>query len=220
MHKLALKTHQIFAQHADPTLAAPMEKYMKHRFKMFGIKRPQRNRLQRDILSEVGLPPPNEIVKVLKDLWKMEERECQYFGLDLVKRLVKKQPPGFIRTLEYLITHKSWWDTVDLLATSSGALMQVHPTLNPEVPNRWIETDHMWLQRSAILFQLKYKDQTNWGQLQTYILVVADSSEFFLQKAAGWALREYSKTAPHLVREFIDGHQLAKLTVREGSKYL
>lgn len=79
--------------------------------------------------------------------------------------------------------------------------------------------DELWLQRSAILFQLKYKEKTNETLLYRYIRQNTDSKEFFIQKAVGWALREYSKTNPESVKHFIEENRLPKLSIREGSKY-
>jgi 3-methyladenine DNA glycosylase AlkD len=78
----------------------------------------------------------------------------------------------------------------------------------------------MWLRRTAILFQLKYKQDTNEQLLYQYILRNADSKEFFIQKAIGWALREYSKTSPASVKEFLQDHEVSRLSYREGSKYI
>jgi 3-methyladenine DNA glycosylase AlkD len=123
--------------------------------------------------------------------------------------------------LEELIGVRSWWDTVDFLAPKlAGPLLLRYPELIGTYPGRWIESDNIWYQRSAILFQLDYKQQTDAQRLFDYIRRRADSREFFVQKAAGWALRQYSKTAPDAVREFIAGNELPPLTVREGLKWV
>lgn len=70
------------------------------------------------------------------------------------------------------------------------------------------------------MFQLKYKERTDEKLLFDYILRSADSDEFFIQKAIGWALREYSKTNPQAVRQFIGEHELKPLSRREGLKIL
>ena len=123
--------------------------------------------------------------------------------------------------MEQLITKKSWWDTVDMLAQKQvGWIAKNHPEVIEETIEKWSVSDHLWLRRSAILFQLKYKENTNEELLYRYIIINAESEDFFIQKAIGWALREYSKTNPQSVRDFIANHQLAKLSVREGSKYI
>ena len=101
-----------------------------------------------------------------------------------------------------------------------GEIVKRYPEVIEETINQWAVHDNMWLRRTAILFQLKYKEQTNENLLYHYINKNADSKEFFIQKAIGWALREYSKTNSESVKTFIEGNQLARLSVREGSKYL
>jgi 3-methyladenine DNA glycosylase AlkD len=122
--------------------------------------------------------------------------------------------------LERLITTKSWWDSVDSIAPLVGELARKYPELVEENINHWSKHDNYWLRRASILFQLKYKDETNEALLYDYMVKNADSKEFFIQKAIGWALREYSKTNPKSVKAFIEGNQLAPLSIREGSKYL
>ncbi|MEN2766316.1 DNA alkylation repair protein [Ornithinibacillus sp. 16A2E] len=95
-----------------------------------------------------------------------------------------------------------------------------HPEVIQEKIEKWSTDSNMWLRRTSILFQLKYKKYTNEQLLYTYIRRNANSREFFIQKAIGWALREYSKTNPESVKNFIAENELAKLSVREGSKYL
>ncbi|MFL6556402.1 MAG: DNA alkylation repair protein, partial [Bacillus sp. (in: firmicutes)] len=113
------------------------------------------------------------------------------------------------------------WDTVDAIAPKPvGKIAERFPELVAETIDGWAINDYLWLRRAAILFQLKYKQNTNEELLYQYIRQNADSKEFFIQKAIGWALREYSKTNPASVKKFIDGTQLAPLSIREGSKYL
>jgi 3-methyladenine DNA glycosylase AlkD len=123
--------------------------------------------------------------------------------------------------MEQLITTKSWWDTVDAIAPKAvGKIADKFPEVVPETIDGWATHDYMWLKRAAILFQLKYKQKTDEELLYQYIRQNAASKEFFIQKAIGWALREYSKTNPASVKKFIEGQPLAPLSVREGSKYL
>ena len=46
------------------------------------------------------------------------------------------------------------------------------------------------------------------------------STEFYINKAIGWALREYSKTDADWVREFVATHELSRLSQREALKRL
>jgi 3-methyladenine DNA glycosylase AlkD len=153
-------------------------------------------------------------------LWKKDEREYHYTAITYTGKFIKKLPKDVISFLEKLITTKSWWDSVDSIAPLVGELARRYPEIIEENIDSWAVDDNFWLRRSAILFQLKYKQQTNEDLLYDYIVKNANSKEFFLQKAIGWALREYSKTNPVSVKAFIEGNELAPLSVREGSKYL
>lgn len=75
-----------------------------------------------------------------------------------------------IEQIEYMITKKSWWDTVDHIASNHvGGYMKKFPEQIPLYIDKWLNTDNIWLNRSAILFQLKYKKQTDFDLLQAII---------------------------------------------------
>jgi 3-methyladenine DNA glycosylase AlkD len=212
----------IFHDHSDPDRAESMRAYMKNQFHYYGISSPFRKSLCQDYFKTHEYPTPIELPELLHHLWQYDEREMQYVGMDLVRRLIKKQPAAFMDVLENLILRKSWWDTVDALSIDAGTLLFRHPHLQPDTTNRWINAENMWLKRAAIIHQLKYKNATDWDLLRHYILQVSHDKAFFLRKAAGWALREYAKTNPDQVRSFLDKHRnkLSGLTIREGSKYV
>jgi 3-methyladenine DNA glycosylase AlkD len=198
-----------------------MKKYMKGHFPFLGIKKPQRSELEKQFFQETGLLKEPFNKEFIRELWEKEEREYQYTGLVYMEKSLKKLEKADLPFMEELITTKSWWDTVDAIAPKPvGTIAEKYPEVIAETINRWAIDDYLWLRRAAILFQLKYKGQTNAELLYRYIKQNADSKEFFIQKAIGWALREYSKTNPASVKEFIEGTKLAPLSVREGSKYL
>ena len=86
----------------------------------------------------------------------------------------------------------------------------------------WSQDDDFWIRRVAIEHQLLRKDKMNIELLNTILENNLDSSEFFINKAIGWALRDYSKTNPDWVKDFISKHhaEMASLSIKEGSKYL
>ncbi len=206
-----------FAAHANPDNALPMKRYMKNQFEFFGIKKPERVYLSKGVIQELGMLPAEELPKLCQTCFQQPQRELQYFVHDLLANRTKDLNADFLNTIEILIQQKSWWDTVDFLAPKIGGklLLRFPEAILPHT-QAWIESDNMWLQRSAILFQLDYKNKTDADLLFRYIRRRADSKEFFVQKAAGWALREYGKTNPGAVQQFIDTTALPKLTVREG----
>jgi 3-methyladenine DNA glycosylase AlkD len=87
---------------------------------------------------------------------------------------------------------------------------------------KWSAGSDIWLKRTAILHQLAYKDKTDIVLLEQIISNCLGSDEFFINKAIGWALREYSKTDPEWVESFISRrkNELSPLSIKEGSKYI
>ncbi|HIA29852.1 MAG TPA: DNA alkylation repair protein, partial [Candidatus Marinimicrobia bacterium] len=142
-------------------------------------------------------------------------------ALDILEHLVKKRIQVKIELLEYLIMTKSWWDTVDWMATRIvGVCFRQNPELITQTYSRWMEIDNIWLQRVCILFQLKYKEKTDVKLLFSTIQELSGSEEFFIQKAIGWALREQLKIDPAVVQKFVDENELAPLSRREALKVL
>lgn len=201
--------------------AIPMQQYMRNQFPFLGIKTPERKELLKQFFQKSNIlrqPFQSDFVKML---WEKDEREYQYAALLYIEKIMKKLDKEDIPLLEELILTKSWWDTVDVLAPKPiGSIAAQYPEVIPEKIDRWAREDDLWLRRSAILFQLKYKKTTNEDLLYRYIKWNADDKEFFIQKAIGWALREYSKTNPQSVKQFIETQALSNLSIREGSKYI
>ncbi len=215
----ALQSH--FEAHRNLEKAEPMAKYMKNLFPFLGIQAPDRTKLLREFLKEHGKPKSDDIEIIVRELWSLPEREYHYIALGLLEKSIKKADESIVPLLEYMITTKSWWDTVDYLATRLvGVLFAAHPSLIDTYIPKWMASGNMWLQRISILFQLKYKDKTDPKLLFSLMEQLSRSKEFFIQKAIGWALREYAKTAPEAVLQFVETHTLAPLSKREGLKHL
>ncbi len=171
-----------------------------------------------------GLPLPSEadVTEAVEGLWALPEREYQYAGCGLVARHIKVCGPGFIAVVGRLVTTKSWWDTVDSLAKNgAGALVLRYPELAGTM-DQWMESESMWLRRTAILHQLGFKERTDAERLFRYCSLEAHEHEFFIRKAIGWALREYSKEDPAAVRAFVAAHdaELSGLSKREALLWL
>lgn len=212
---------QMLKNHRNEENAVAMEKYMKNQFPYLGIKTPERRAIEKQFFKETGILTQPFNKDFVWTLWEMDEREYQNVALDYIEKSLKKLQKEDLPFFEKLIITKSLWDTVDVIGPKAvGEIARRYPEVIEETINSWSTHENMWLRRAAILFQLKYKQQTNEALLYQYIVKSADSKEFFIQKAIGWALREYSKTNPESVKQFIEGHKLAPLSVREGSKYL
>lgn len=183
-----------------------MAAYMRDQFPFLGVATPARRRAVRGLL-------PRTLDRELVDaLWSLPEREFQYAACDHLQRVpLESATADFLRSL---VVRKSWWDTVDALAKPVGR------ACTPDQMRAWARDDNLWVRRAAVLHQLGRREATDTELLGEILAGNLDSGEFFLDKAVGWALREYSKTDPSWVRTFLDGHEVAALTRREGSKYL
>jgi len=151
-------------------------------------------------------------------VWQERHRETHYYGQAYARRYIDQMPHTFIDTLEHIIRNNPWWDTVDDIAANLvGKLVATHPTLVKKMDD-WIESDHLWLRRTAILHQLKYKAETDEQRLFAFCLKCAAEEDFFIRKAIGWSLREYGKTAPQAVRKFVraNASDLSELSKKEA----
>lgn len=198
-----------------------MKAYMRGQFEYLGIKGPKLGELLREYYTEHGLPAPAELDPVARGLWALPQREFQYAACSLIGRLEKGLPEEFIGTLEYLLVNKSWWDTVDALATHTvGLHFKRYPGARRKYLVRWRRSEDFWLRRAAILFQLHYKGETDFDLLRAIIRENLGSQEFFINKAIGWALRQYTRTDPQAVRRFVAETPLHPLSAREALKWL
>jgi 3-methyladenine DNA glycosylase AlkD len=221
MHPYVISLKTLFEKHADPAQAAPMKKYMRDQFVYLGIKTPQSKALMKEIISKHGLPPMEDLDEILRDLWTLPQREFQYVAVGLLGGLEKQLPAGFIDTMEYLIVTKSWWDTVDALAGHPvGTHFKHYPAVKRKTLAKWRKSKNMWLRRTTILFQLGYKKETDFDLLCELIRENLGSNEFFINKAIGWALRQYAYTDPKAVKKFVKETELHPLSRREAMKHL
>lgn len=205
----------------DKQKAAEMKRYMKERYTYFGIQQEKRKELSREFIDSTCKRAPDDRLEIVKDLWKKEEREFQYIAIDILNKHCKKGNKEDIKVYEQLIISKSWWDTVDMLAQKHlGAHFSRFPEQIKEYTDKWMLSENIWLQRSCILFQNKYKEKTDEALLFSFIRPLTSSKEFFIQKAIGWALREYSQTNPESVRDFVAKTPMAPLSVKEGTRKL
>lgn len=208
-----------FKSAENPDNARPMKAYMKNKFEFLGIKSPERRVLSKPFLTRTSLPSVERIWPLIREFWALPEREFQYFSMELAGKYHKVIEKNWIDQYEYMITKKSWWDTVDFIAAILvGSYFRKYQEMIPRVTDKWMNSGNIWLQRSCLLFQLKYKLQTNTVLLKSFILALAASKEFFIAKAIGWSLREYSKTNPEWVKSFIQNHDMQPLSKKEGLK--
>lgn len=209
-----------FRENSNPENAVAMAKYMRNHFAFFGIKTTERRALLKKNWQQHELEVAENPRKIALQLFEKKQREFHYCAIEiLIQQLKKNYKKEDIDLIRKLITQNSWWDSVDTI--SKYILGQYLLELPEEIDSTlqlFSNSDHMWLNRSAILFQLGFKQQTNFELLKLVCVTHQSSAEFFIQKAIGWALREYSKTNPKEVQEFVAVHNLKPLSRKEALK--
>ena len=218
----AAAVREQFVANADPERAAQMAKYMKDHFVFFGIPSAPRRALARAAMQPLGRPGPADALAFAELAWQQSEREMQYVGVDVLTRIAGKFDRPDLPRVRSLVENRSWWDTVDALASHViGTMVHNHRELANEM-DRWIDDPDIWVARVAILHQLRWKGDTDQKRLFTYCTKRAGDTEFFLRKAIGWALREHAKVQPDEVRDFVDANEdvLSGLSKREARKHL
>jgi len=212
---------EVFAQNAHPEKAFGMAKYMKNLFPFVGISSPERKNIVVELRKDFKPKNAQELKNWVSLLWEMPEREFQYVGMDYLQRDVKLLEIEDIAYFEFLITTKSWWDSIDLISGNYlGKFLIKYPEIFEETIVRFSKSENMWLNRAAIICQLSYRANTNTDLLKRAIVPHLESKEFFHQKAIGWALRQYGKTNPQWVKDFVASHTLKPLSRREALRLL
>ena len=222
MTTIAERLRASFEPHRDPVAAEGMAAYMRNLFPFLGIASTARRALLKQAMAGCAKHTQDELQVASRELWALPEREYQYAAVDLLSANAKALGPAFLPVARDLVTTKSWWDTVDALAAHVvGALVLRYRELAVEM-DTWARDENIWLARTAILHQLRYKSATDPGRLFAYCEMRASDTEFFIRKGIGWALREYSKTDATAVRRFVGEHeeQLSGLSKREALLWL
>ena len=202
-------------------LAESMGKYMRDKFNFLGIRGPKRTELFKKYF-----PTARKTKEIdwnfIETCWNKEEIEFQYAVVYYLKAMQKFLKKGDISKLKYLVVTKSWWDTVDLLSKIIGDVVNRNKELKTLMLEWSKKENNIWLRRVAILHQLSFKENVDKLLLETILEDNLSDGEFFINKAIGWALRDYSKVNPEWVRKFIEKNrsEMANLSLREAMKYL
>ena len=211
-----------FIHHSNGEIAVQQKAYMRHQFNYFGLKSPVRKEIQKPFLRKEKLPPKEELDSLVKKFWIKPQREFQYFAMELANKYKRQFTEEDILLFEWMVIHKSWWDSVDYIAAHlMGDYFNMFPAKRDAIVDTWLNSGNIWLQRSSLLFQLFYKNNLDTDFLVHVINPLLGSDEFFINKAIGWILRQYSKTNPRWVMDFVSKTpQLHPLSKREALKVL
>ena len=205
---------------ANTARALDMSRYMKNKFPFFGIQAPVRDEICKPYFKDVKKEKKIDW-DFVEYCWRHEKRECQYVAALYLKSMQKFLEITDFEKLKKLVIKKSWWDTVDTLDKVIGSLVYQNETLKKEIL-KWSVDDNIWLRRVAIDHQLLRKEKTDTDLLEKILVNNLNHTEFFVNKAIGWALRDYSKTNPRWVKYFIEKYKnnMVPLSIREASKYI
>ena len=205
---------------ADGERAAQMAAYMRDQFRYLGVQTPARRKISRPFLNAAKKERLLDW-DFVDACWQAEEREFQYVAADYLRKVRRLLTVADLPRIRGLAVTKPWWDTVDSLDATVGSVV-AQSSEGRELILKWARDENRWVRRLAIDLKLQRKESTDVELLSSIIEANLGSGEFFIDKAVGWALREYSKTDPEWVRAFIAEHRqgMAALAIREASKYL
>jgi len=221
--KALLHIKEALRKEGNPIRIPQMEAYMRNQFPFYGVMSTPRKELLKALNKEhLEVLDSNKKRALIQLLWEEEHRECQLVALDwLMQWKPKEFAASDIDLFEWLITTKSWWDTVDGIAPNVvGKYARIFPEQMKETLHRWESHDSFWIRRACLIFQLRYRQETDLDLLQYFINKFKPDREFFIQKAIGWSLREVSKWNPTWVARVVEEEQLTGLAKREASKYI
>lgn len=222
MEEVLIRIKETFRRNENRVKAIQMEAYMRDQFKFLGIQSKERSYLLRPIWVDHKEEIKSNWKELIEQLWSFEHREFQMVAMELMKKFQKIIVIQDLDFLIHLVRSKSWWDTVDFLASNPiGYVVMCNRDKQKALVEEWIKDEDFWIQRVALIHQLKYKMNVDLELLFYCVKQVKDSKEFFLRKGAGWALREASKKYPLEIKDFVHQHpELSSLTKREALKYV
>lgn len=215
-----LEIKEAFELLRDEDNAKSMSAYMRNKFKYYGIPTSRRRAVYKSFLNKERKAGVIDW-DFLEKCWNDDYREFQYVVTDYPAAMHKFLKYDDVAAIERFIRSKQWWDTIDGLHRIIGNIAFIDSRIN-DLMLEWSEDDDFWVRRIAIDHQLCRKLDTNLELLERILVNNFGSTEFFINKAIGWSLRDYSKSNPEWVRGFIERHRdkMSPLSLREASKYL
>ena len=210
----------------DPEVAVAQQAYMKSSMPYHGVTAPRLKLALRPILAAYRPGGREEWEATVRELWDgATHREEWYAATALARHRAARpwQDPPTLDLYRHLVVTGAWWDHVDEVAAHLvGGVLSGHRTAVSPVMRAWARDSDLWVRRTAVLSQLRFQAETDTDLLHDVIEPNLDDRSFWLRKAIGWALREYSRTDPDWVRAEVDllGDRLSGLSRREATRRL
>jgi 3-methyladenine DNA glycosylase AlkD len=216
------RAQELLIQAADPAKAGPMASYMKTEMSFYGVSSRERKAILKLLAREFRASSRTEYAHAVRTLWHGEFREEKYLAIAYARSFPRYVTLSSIPIYKTMITQGAWWDFVDEIAAHlvGSVLLRQRDRLTPTMES-WTTSNDIWLRRTSIICQLRHKAQTDTSLLETVCTRNLESTEFFIRKAIGWALREYAKTDPEWVIAYVERHrhEMSGLTHREAVKH-
>lgn len=210
-----------FKNNSNTKIALEQKAYLRNQFEFYGITTVKRREIQKPFFIKEHLPEKRELYKIINELWNKPQREYQYFSQELAFKYSKQLEKKDIGLFEFMVMRKSWWDTVDFISSKlMGEYFKNYPEQKDKYVQKWLKSNNIWLQRCVLLFQLKYRGDLDTALLSSIIHSLLGSKEFFINKAIGWVLREYSRTNSNWVSGFVNTTELNALSKKEALRLL
>jgi len=212
---------QGFKKKSNIRIAENQKAYMRNQFDFYGLSAQKRREIQHPLFEQYFTKSKDNLEELIKDLWTKKERDYQYCAQELILKYATQWKSKDVNLFEFMIINKSWWDTIDFIAPKIiSQYFILYPEKIDHQIEKWMTSNNIWLQRSCLIFQLKHKEKLNTKLLQHIIKRLLGSEEFFINKAIGWMLREYSKTNKSWVVDFVEKTRLHNLSRREALKFI
>ncbi|MEZ5243703.1 MAG: DNA alkylation repair protein [Acidimicrobiales bacterium] len=216
---------------ADPDRAVGQQRYMKSAMPYHGVAMPEVRRIATAVDRAHPFADRVEWETGVLEIWReATHREQRYAATQLAARSSYRRwlDGEALPMIEEMIVTGAWWDHVDALAGDHmGEMLRQDPERVRPAMWAWAtdpieRNEAVWRRRTSILCQLTAKDATDLDLLFHAIEASMDSTEFFLRKAIGWALRQYARTDPEEVRAYVHRQEdrLSGLSRREALKHL
>lgn len=195
---------------ADAKIANHSKKYLKSPYNFYGVRVPQLRRLAKEYKS-IGIYDAYNIFDELWNSGNHEEMELALFLLQNHKKQFSLEMWDFLMKGEHSRVEKACtWDHIDYLGTGIlGHMVADRMELNPEI-KQMTQSKNPWMRRLSIVCQYPSIKK---GKLQMTLLLAEKlcyDEDVYVQKGAGWMLREAGKKNPAQIKEFVKIHKNMK----------
>ncbi|KKP29913.1 MAG: hypothetical protein UR12_C0001G0048 [candidate division TM6 bacterium GW2011_GWF2_30_66] len=214
---------QKFIKNSDKDRALQQQRYMKSSMPYYGVTMPQVRAITKGSLKQYAPESNQEYRETLIYIFKNAEyREFWYSGIEYADNFKKFITQENLDVYIEIVRITRWWDIVDYVAANFIGKALIGSENISKISRKLIEDEELWVRRTGLLLQLKYKEKTDFDLLKELVLKMAHEKDFFIRKAIGWMLRQYSYVDPDSVKSFIEENRdkLSGLSIREGLRVI